>query len=108
MKAVSSKEIRQELDNRKPKEILELLLRLARFKKENKELLTYLLFESGDEMAFVQSVKSEIELQLAEINRSTKYLTKKGLRKIVRMINKYIRYSNIPVSEVEIRMHFCF
>ena len=43
MKAVSVKELSQELLNRSPKELRDLCLRLSRFKKENKELLTYLL-----------------------------------------------------------------
>jgi len=37
MKAVSQKELKQELSSRSTKELLELCLRLSRFKKENKE-----------------------------------------------------------------------
>jgi len=58
MKAVTIKELKDELANLSPKEIRELCLRLARFKKENKELLTYLLFESGDESVYVGSIKT--------------------------------------------------
>ncbi len=48
MKAASIQELKQELQHTSLKEITELCLRLARFKKENKELLTYLLFEASD------------------------------------------------------------
>jgi len=44
MKAASSKEIKSALIEQSPTQLTELCLRLARFKKENKELLTYLLF----------------------------------------------------------------
>jgi len=52
MKAVTINGISQELLNLSPKELCDLCLRLARFRKENKELLTYLLFESSDESLF--------------------------------------------------------
>ena len=63
MKAVTIKELKEELINCTPKELRELCLRLARFKKENKELLTYLLFES-DEALFIESVKRKLMTNL--------------------------------------------
>ncbi|MCB0546499.1 MAG: hypothetical protein KDD19_02870 [Phaeodactylibacter sp.] len=45
MKAATIRELKQAMDNLSAGELVELCLRLARFKKENKELLTYLLFE---------------------------------------------------------------
>ena len=47
MKAATINELKQELQNIPPAKVTELCLRLARFKKENKELLTYLLFEEN-------------------------------------------------------------
>ena len=49
MRSASVHEIKQELLTLKPAELVELCLRLAKFKKENKELLNYLLFEAQDE-----------------------------------------------------------
>ena len=43
MKAVTLREIKKELNTLSTLEIQELCLRLSRFKKENKELLTYYL-----------------------------------------------------------------
>jgi len=63
MKAVTVTELKQELNNRSPKELLDLCLRLSKFKKENKELLTYLLFESSEEASYIESVKREIDQQ---------------------------------------------
>ena len=74
MKAVSVKELKEELRNRSQKELLELCLRLSVFKKENKELLTYLLFESYDETLYIESVKKEIDEQFLQINKKTYYL----------------------------------
>jgi len=107
MKAATIQEIKQELVTVKPAILTGLCLRLARFKKENKELLTYLLFEAHDEEGYVRSVKKEIDEQFAEINLSHLYYAKKSLRKIVRIINKYCRYSDSKETEIELRLHFC-
>ncbi len=86
---------------------MELTLHLARYKKENKELLTYLLFEAHDEEAFIKNIKNDMSQQFLEINRSNLHLVKKSLRKIVRTINKYIRFSGSRETEVSLRIYFC-
>lgn len=107
MKAVTVKEIKEELHHRSHQEILELCLRLSKFKKENKELLTYLLFEASDEAGFVTSVKAEIDVQFELINTKTYYFIKKSVRKILDMVKKYIRYSANKETEVELLLYFC-
>jgi len=87
--------------------LLELCLRLSRFKKENKELLTYLLFDSSDEQAYIESVKREIDEQFEQINRTSTYFIKKSSRKILKNIRKYIRYSQKKETEVELLIYFC-
>jgi len=88
-------------------ELTELCLRLAKYKKENKELLTYLLFEAHDEPGFVQSIKKEIDEEFAQINQSNLYYVKKTLRKILRIINKHIRYTGSSQATVELLIYFC-
>jgi hypothetical protein len=107
MKAATIHEIKQELTTVKPAELIELCLRLGKFKKENKELLTYLLFEANDEQGYVAGIKKQVEEEFATINLSHLYFAKKSLRKIVRIINKYCRYSGIKETEIELRLHFC-
>jgi len=107
MKAATVKELKTELTERSHQDLLALCLRLSRFKKENKELLTYLLFESDDEEAFKESIKKEIDLQFTLINTKTYYFIKKSVRKILRMIKKFIRYSQKTETEVELLLYFC-
>ena len=107
MNAVSIKVLKEELTNCTPKELRELCLRLARFKKENKELLTYLLFESDDETSYVESVKKDVDEQFELINKKSHYLIKKSFRKILRTIRKYSRYSQKKETEVELLLYFC-
>lgn len=107
MKSAAIHELKQELSTVKPAELIELCLRLGRFKKENKELLTYLLFEAQDEQGYIKGIKKEIDEHFADINLSQLYFAKKSLRKIVRIINKYCRYSGSKTTEVELRIYFC-
>lgn len=107
MKAVTVKELNQELSSRTSKELRELCLRLSRFKKENKELLTYLLFESSDEESYKESVKRTIDEQFDQINRKSYYFIKKSVRKILLHTRKYIRYSQKKKTEVDLLIYFC-
>ncbi|MFN8286015.1 MAG: hypothetical protein U0V74_04640 [Chitinophagales bacterium] len=108
MKAATVNELKEELKHLPAGKLVELCSRLARFKKENKELLTYLLFEAHDEEAYVLSVKAEIEEGFAQIPiGNSLYLQKKSLRKILRAVNKYIRYSGIRTTEAELLLYFC-
>lgn len=107
MKAASLKEIKTELNHRSAQELLELCLRLSKFKKENKELLTYLLFESADEEAFIQSIKDKVDTDFETINTKTFFYIKKSIRKILRELKKFIRYSQNKETEVELLLYFC-
>lgn len=107
MKPASLSQIKQELKTKNKEELIELCLSLSKYKKENKELLTYLLFEAGDELSYVKEVKSEIDIQFSQINRSSPYFVKKGVRKILRDIKKHIKYSKQKQTEVELLIYFC-
>jgi len=107
MKPAPITHLKQEMKQRTQGELLEICLRLARFKKENKELLTYLLFEIQDDQAYIESIKKEMDQQFEEINQSNIYFAKKSIRKIVRTTNKFIRYSKHKQTEVELLLHFC-
>ncbi|MCX2836869.1 hypothetical protein OQ279_01790 [Salinimicrobium sp. MT39] len=106
MKPASAKEIRDELKHQDREELLQIVLRLSRFKKENKELLTYLLFDAQDEEEYRQKVKMEMDAEFALINRSNTYYTKKGIRKILKNVKKYSRYSGKKETEVELLIYF--
>lgn len=107
MKAATVKELKQELIGRNPNELVNICLRLSKFKKENKELLTYLLYESNDERAFIESVKREIANDFEQINTDSYFYIKKSVRKIQRNTKKYIRYSGNKETEAELLIFFC-
>lgn len=107
MKTATVRELKQELSNQSQSELLELCLHLSKFKKENKELLTYLLYEADYEEGFIAGVRSEVEEQFTLINTKSYFYIKKSVRKILRMVKKYIRYSKKKETEVELLLHFC-
>jgi hypothetical protein len=107
MRAVTIKELNQELSFRTPNELRELCLRLAKFRKENKEFLTYHLFESSDEATYIEGIKSDVDQQFEQINRKNYRLIKKSLRKILTGIRKYIRYSRKKETEIDLLIYFC-
>jgi len=107
MKTASIHELKQELLNLPATELTELCLRLAKFKKENKELLTYLLFEAHDEQSYIAAVQKEMLEQFAGMNQSNLYYVKKTLRKILRTLNKYSRYTGSAQVTIELLIFFC-
>ncbi|MDV7188042.1 hypothetical protein R3X25_12180 [Lutibacter sp. TH_r2] len=107
MKTASVKELKNELKHIPQTELVELCLSLSKFKKENKELLTYLLFEKSNEERFIESVKNEVDELFNEINTKSYFYIKKSVRKILRIIKKYIRYSKKKETEIELLLYFC-
>ena len=107
MKSATVANIRKELKHKSNDELAELCLRLSRFKKENKELLTYLLFEADYEAGYIETIKAEIDEQFDQINTSSFFYIKKSVRKILRNTKKYIRYSLNKETEVELLLYFC-
>lgn len=88
-------------------ELMELCIHLAKYKKENKDLLHYLLFESQDEENYITGIKQEVEELFSSVQLRNLYFAKKGIRKILRLINKYIKYSGKPETTILLLGHFC-
>lgn len=106
MKAASIKQIKDELKHKSNDELVDLCLRLSKFKKENKELLSYLLYDLDNEAGYIADIKAEVDEQFESINTQTFYFIKKSVRKILRNIKKYIRYSKKKETEVELLLYF--
>lgn len=107
MKAATLSEIKKELKTLPSERLIELCLRLSKYKKENKELLTYLLFEADNENGYINAVKTIIDEQFAEINTTNIYYIKKSLRKILRGTNKFIKYSGNKQTEADLLIYYC-
>jgi hypothetical protein len=107
MKAASIQEVKRELAELNKAELLDLCLRLAKYKKDNKELLGYILFNAHDVDGYIQQVNEEILEMFTEVNSSHVFFAKKTLRKVLRFANKHIKYASNKQAEVEILMYYC-
>ena len=107
LNTASIKEIKSELQALDADVLQAICLRLAKYKKENKELMNYLLFEANDEQSYIDRLKEEIEIQFGDLPTGNVYYIKKNLRKILRFVNRQIKYSAIKKTELEVRIYFC-
>ena len=107
MKTATLSQLKKEMLPLSHDQLLLLCLRLVKYKKDNKELLTYLLFEAENEEGYVASLKTEIDQQMEAINTSNLYVRKKGLRKVIRFLDKFLRYSGNKETEIEMRIYLC-
>ena len=108
MKAATVVQLKKELETLDSEQLKTLCLRLARFKLENKELLTYLLFESENESYYIEGIKETADLLFEEINTKSYFYIKKSVRKILRMLKKHARYSNKKETEIELLLYYCY
>lgn len=107
MESASLNEIRKELRHLDADAIHEICMRLAKYKKENKELLHYLLFEAHNEQAYIEKIKDEVSDLFKTLPDGHTYYIKKTLRKILRHVTRQVKYSGIPQTELELRIYFC-
>ena len=74
---LSISDLNKQLQKLPPKKVADICIRISKHKKENKELLDYLLNEADDEESFRERIKAETEQQFADMNSSNLYLAKK-------------------------------
>jgi hypothetical protein len=106
VKTYGLQDIKKELQFLDNGQLIELCLRLARYKKENKELLAYLLFDANNERAFIESVIAETGFMFSQLP-SNSYQMAKSLRKILRLLSKYVKFMGSKEAEIEFLISFC-
>ncbi|MDB5030670.1 hypothetical protein [Mucilaginibacter sp.] len=99
-------DIKKELQHLSGPQIADLCLRLARHKKENKELLAYLLFEADNEAVFIEKIKAEVGFIFSQLPVRS-YETAKYLRKILRLLSKYAKFMVSKEAEITLLLNFC-
>lgn len=107
MNSTSLAYLKKEIQAMPKAELVEVCNKLIKYKKENKELLHYLLFESTNEQNYVEQLKSEVTDMFQDVNTQTVYFAKKTIRKILRFISKYCKFSDQATSEIDVLIHFC-
>lgn len=107
IKAVTVNELKKEMLSLPHAELVEICLRLAKFKKENKELLSYLLFDASYPETYLDQVKAYIDAEFDAMGAPNAWAAKKTIRKILRVTNKHIKFTQSKTAEIELLLHFC-
>jgi DNA polymerase III gamma/tau subunit len=106
MKPEKLSDIKKELLAQDAKQLSEICLRMAKYKKENKELLNYLLFNADDPMEYAEELKRSLQLEFVALQKHY-YYSLKTLRKILRVMNRHIKFTASKQVEVEMLLWFC-
>lgn len=107
IKPASLKVIKQELSLLSHQELIQIMLKLVRHRKENKELVSFILFDSKDETSFTQQMKLDMDELMEPVTRFNYATSLKYIRRVLRNTKKVARYSAHNEMEVELLMHFC-
>jgi predicted mannosyl-3-phosphoglycerate phosphatase (HAD superfamily) len=105
MKTNGIAEIKKTIKNISQAELSEICLKLARFKKDNKEYIHFLLFESSDPFAYAEDIKESLHDALTSLNRHPS-LKVKELRKHLRVLSRHIRYTSSTEVEISLLIWF--
>jgi membrane-anchored protein YejM (alkaline phosphatase superfamily) len=108
MKSPSLSELKKELGELSSHQLADLCINLAKYKKDNKEFLGYLLFQAHDNATFVGEIKKEMDEHFLELKaQSNLYYVKKSLRKLLRILTKYCKYLGDKSLAAELHIYFC-
>lgn len=98
-------ELKRELEGLPQPELVRLCLRLAKYKVESKELLDYLLWSADDPIQYAHEFKTDVLLPFDSLFIGS-YLFTKSLRKSLRLIAKYTRFTGSKQGECELLLAF--
>ena len=106
MQAQKLTDIRKELQSLDRQHLVEVCLRLARYKKDNKELLTFLLFEADSALNYAEKVKAAYQEDFKLLLRNS-FQNIKITKRILRAVNKHAKYTLSKEAEIELLIWFC-
>ena len=107
MKAASVADLKKELVTLPNAQLVELCLKLAKFKKENKEVLSFLLYDAHDVPTYIENCKLAMENEFENVQLNSTYFAKKTIRKILKLNQKYVKCSGSTLVDIELLIHFC-
>lgn len=107
MQIATISEIKNALKSLDAQDLAELCLNLARYSKENKELLTFLIFEKENEPLYIKESIAEMDALFVNINTKAGFFAKKQVRSLLQFTQRRIKISRSKRVEIELLIHFC-
>jgi membrane-anchored protein YejM (alkaline phosphatase superfamily) len=107
MNVLSLSEIRKNLKHLSDEELCVILTKLAKFKKVNKEYVSFLLLNESNEDLYVEEVKEHLLELLENLNQSSIQYAKKTLRKVLKILRQCAAFSEKDVTQLDLSIFFC-
>lgn len=107
MKAATLHQIKKELETSSSQRVLSLLMRIIKSKTENKELISFLLFDEDNLSGYITDLRADVTELLKDVKYLPPYQVKRSLRKALKFISKYAKYTGAKETEAELLMHLC-
>ncbi len=99
--------LKKELNFLSEKELIDTVLELAKFNRDNKAFLYFKLFERGNPRIFVEMVKDDLDISFMDANTRNYHVAKKSAQAIRRKLNKNLKLSKDKTAHIELIIHFC-
>ncbi|EOZ98578.1 hypothetical protein A33Q_1232 [Indibacter alkaliphilus LW1] len=107
MQIPSLAEIKRELKLLNENELIDVVLDLAKYSRENKAYLFFRLFEKENPRIYVDMVKDDLDLNFMNANTRNYHVAKKSAQTIRRKLNKNLKLTKDKTAQIELIIHFC-
>lgn len=107
MQIPSLAQIKKELSFLSESELMDLVVDLSKFSRDNKAYLYFKLNEKEHPGLFVEMVEEELALEFDNARSDHYYYAKKSAQKIRRKMNKLLKLSKVKTDQIEIILFFC-
>ncbi|WP_100626949.1 hypothetical protein [Algoriphagus formosus] len=107
MKFPSLSQLKKELAYHSEKELIELIVELSKFSRDNKAYLFFKLHEKDHPGLFLEMAKEELELEFQKANTQHGYYAKKSAQAIRRKMNKLLKLNKKKEDQAELILFFC-
>ncbi|MEX2566640.1 MAG: hypothetical protein WD431_11905 [Cyclobacteriaceae bacterium] len=107
MQLPSLAEIKKELKTLDDKQLIEVIIDLSKFTRDNKAYLYFRLFEKENHRLFIEMVEEELEGQFQNANTKNYFVAKKSAQAIRRKLNKNLKLTKDKTAQIELIAYFC-
>ncbi|PZX56923.1 hypothetical protein LV84_02052 [Algoriphagus ratkowskyi] len=107
MKIPSLAQLKKELSYLNEKELIDLLIDLSKFSRDNKSYLFFKLNEKDNPGLYLEMVQEELEADFQVARGDHSYYAKKAAQKLRRKMNKLLKLSKVKTDQIEVLLFFC-
>jgi hypothetical protein len=107
MQLPSLAQIKKELKTLDEMELIDVIVDLSKFTRDNKAYLYFRLFEKDNPRLFIEMVEGELEWQFQNANIKNYFTAKKSAQAIRRKLNKNLKLTKDKTAQIELIAFFC-